>query len=258
MSKGTILCPIKTNKIYRIISKERFFELFSKSQNTLARPIRWDDPFENLALKSVVDIKGKKADFAFKNDLYGQCWTKHKASDAMWRRYSECIDRKYSKGIKHKRTDGIRIRTTVGKLLDSLSSAVPEPTSLSCFIGEVRYLTDSQLKEFARKQFSDGLGSNGKKIAETLLIKRNAFLHEREVRLIYWSQKRTRPEDDFFPYTIDPHNLIDQIMLHPQLAREEADLLKEDIKKKTEYKGDIKRSLLYAPPAGFEFKLGGV
>lgn len=257
MSKGVIIKSKRfknSDKIYRIIPKERFLQLFTKPHNILVRPSLWDDPFENLALESVVDVNGRKAVLSFKDDLYAQCWSSHKASDAMWRIYSKNMIRGNRDDI---RADGIRIRTTVEKLLNSLSGQVPEYTSLSCFIGKVKYLSDKELKDFAQNHFTDGLGSDGVNIAQTLLIKRNAFLHEREVRLIYFSSNKTKLEDNLFSYKIDPHSLIDQIMLHPLLTKEEANKLEAEIKIKTNFKGEIKRSLLYAPPEGFEFKVGG-
>lgn len=75
--------------VYRIISKERFIELFQKEENILVHPSRWDDPYENFILKSKVKMKsGEVKDFDFHENIYGQCWSRHKASDAMWRIYS--------------------------------------------------------------------------------------------------------------------------------------------------------------------------
>ena len=196
--KRKLITP--STRIYRTINRQRLFEMFENNKNTLVRPRCWKDKFENLALNSTILINGEKADFDFKDDVYCQCWSTSNASDAIWQIFSEG-------------KDGIRIRSTVGTLLDSLIAETNVYPSISCFIGRVEYMTDGQLRQFAESHFKWGLGSDGKAIAETLLIKRNAFIHEKEVRLIYLSQDHTPIEKDCHHYTVDPHNLIDQIMI---------------------------------------------
>lgn len=228
-------------KVYRIITKQRFDELFQKKQNCLVRPKLWEDPFENLALNSPIDVMGKMGTIPFKDDVYGQCWSLNKASDAMWRIYSQG-------------TDGIRIRSTVGKLLDGLATTDGLP-ELTCFVGKVKYLSDNGLRDFAENQFAGGFDSGGRKIAETLLIKRKAFKHEREVRLIYSAVGGTPPKQDLYFYDFDPHKIVDQIMLHPQLTLPEAKKLKKSIQTSTNWKHGLKQSMMYRPPQGFIFKV---
>lgn len=233
----------RKTKLYRTICKSRLLQLFSTHQNALVRPKLWDDTFENLALISEVEIDGEIATFGFKGDVYGQCWTLERFSDAMWRIYSE-------------ETDGIRIKTTVGKLLDSLASFDPKFSDVSCFIGKVRYCRDSDLNDFAETHFAEGFGTDGRKIAETLLVKRNAFSHEKEVRLIYISPSSQPAKNDVYRYSFDPHSVIDQIMLHPMLSSSERKKLKQEIRSKTGWSGELKHSKLYRKPKGYLFKVG--
>jgi hypothetical protein len=241
---GTILGnEINPNtKIYRIFTKERLYQMFKSHQNALVRPRLWEDTFENLALNSEIEVNGETAKFGFKDDIYGQCWTLHTVSDAMWRLYS-------------KGTDGVRIRTTVGKLIDSLSISEPKHAGMSCFIGKVRYQNNKDLVKFADTHFANGIGTNGVKIAETLLIKRKAFEHEKEVRLVYLSPETSPPDKDLYCYKLDPNKLLDQIMIHPQMNSSDAEVLKNEIITTTGYNGVIKRSLLYRLPRGFKFKV---
>lgn len=120
------------------------------------------------------------------------------------------------------------------------------------FVGRVNYLGESKLLEFADTHFSGG-NINTESIAKTLTVKRRAFVHEKEVRLIYVSDNRQ--PDAVLRFGIDPHYLVDQIMVHPQLSIPEADRLKWRIMNYLNYQGEVKRSLLYAPPKGFIFKL---
>jgi len=241
MARGTILVKGDISRdtvIYRTLSVERLFEFFENKQNVVVRPGLWADTFENLALYSQIDAAGETGQFEFKDDIYGQCWTLHSASDAIWRIYSQG-------------TNGIRIKSTVGKLFDSL--AISEyGMQGETFIGKVNYLSDIELKDFAASHFVSS-GLNSRSIAETLTVKRNAFVHEKEVRLIYIADSRL--QTPVIKYDIDPHDLVDQVMIHPQLPKDQAKRLKWVIHNYLNFQGEVKRSLLYAFPKDFAFKI---
>jgi hypothetical protein len=208
----------------------------------LVRPHNWEDPFENFVLNSSVEMAdGEVGKFGFHEDFYGQCWTRHKASDAMWRIYS---------GNK----TGVRVRTTIDKLARSLAAPLGDWAHVQAFIGKVKYLSDAKLKAFAASVFSDGI--NPDTLASSLLVKRAAFSHEREVRLLYLEKENNKKQEDgFYRYPVDPHDLIDQIMVDPRLPLKEAKDLIEEIRTTTGFRGGTKRSLLYAPPRGFVVKI---
>lgn len=231
----------KNLRVYRIISVKRLYELFSLRQNVLVRPSKWEDPFENFVLNARARMPdGTLVRFGFNNDFYGQCWTLQTASDAMWRIYSP-------------EANGVRIRTTVSKLLQSLCAGLGDWAHVQAFIGKVQYLRDKELVDFANRVFAHGL--DPRPLASTLLVKRKAFVHEREVRLLYF-EKESGGTSDLFPYKIDPHSLIEQMMIDPRLPKDKAAELKREIKKKTGFKGPVERSLLYAPPEGMVFPIG--
>ena len=222
--------------IYRIISYDRFIELFEHQKNTLVKPKLWEDTFENFALKSKLKFPDdSEIELDTHDRLYGQCWTTSKASDAMWRIYSH--DKK-----------GIRIRTTVDKLLTSLLMANVNTAMTESCVGKVEYKSEATIMSQASKAFSqDGQMTFGS-LFRSLLIKRKAFDHEREVRLIYLDWGYELPIDDIFSYEIDPHELISQVMIDPRISYDEFKEIKKVIKQKTGFKGDIKRSLLYRLP----------
>lgn len=225
--------------VYRIISEARLFELFDKQKNVLVRPSMWDDPFENFILNSTVRTSdGELGDFGFRNDLFGQCWTFQKASDAMWRIYSS-----------EKR--GVRIRSTPRKLLASLSAELGDCATSQAFVGKVRYLPDAKLRQFARDIFRGGL--NAENVVSTLLVKRPAFEHEREIRLAYFDSAHST--SDLYAYRIDAHQLIDQMMTDPRLTADDTRKFHDLIRSKTNFRGRMLRSMLYAPPKGFEVRV---
>jgi hypothetical protein len=228
--------------IYRIIPKDRLYKLFNNQQNVLLQPSKWEDPFENFILKSPVQTaSGQMGKFSFHDDFYGQCWTLHRASDAMWRIYSP-------------KKDAIRIRTTIDRLASSLSKTLGNWAHVQCFIGKVNYLSEKHLKKFAASVFANNLSPDA--LAQSLLVKRSAFQHEREVRLLYLEREpNVKHPKGLYRYNVDPHELIDQIMVDPRLPINKAEALMNEITQKTGFKGRLKRSLLYAPPKGFLIRI---
>ena len=211
----------RDSPVYRIISLDRFYELFAKRQNVLVNPSMWDDPFENFILKS---------QSLSRQGWFGQCWTRHRASDAMWRIYSND-------------SRSVRIRSTPARLLQSLISSTKRGQS---FVGAVRYLPHGSLMRFAQEAISSGNLKMPKMAARTLLVKRPAFRHEAEVRLLFFTDRAGSSR--LFRYQVDPHSLIDQVMLDPRLPWVDFKNTKAEIQRRTGYAGSIKRSLLYAPP----------
>ncbi len=204
-------------------------------------PSKWEDPFENFILTSPVQTAaGEMGAFSFHDDLYRQCWSLHRASDAMWRIYSPA-------------KDAVRIRTTIDRLACSLSAGLNQWAHVQCFVGEVEYSSEQALKAFSRSIFKNGLNPDA--LARSLLVKRWAFRHEREIRLLYLEKDKIEHPKGLYRYAVDPHDLIDQIMIDPRLPLSDAEALKAEIRTKTGFKGQIKRSLLYAPPKGFVIRI---
>jgi hypothetical protein len=228
--------PERHRYIYRIISLSRLFQLFSTRVNVFVKPKRWDDPFENFILRSRIRFpSGELYNHGNRDSIYGQCWTLQSASDAMWRIYSP-------------HGDAVRIRSTPKRLAQSIiDSSSVRPHTVR--IGKVSYLSQAALVRFARLSFKTDESAYDAK-GRTLLVKRLAFIHEREVRaLIFASVEETaKSTSDFLQCPVNPHALIDQIMLDPRYSAEKAKSVKRQIAAQTDFRGEILRSLLYAPP----------
>ena len=219
--------------IYRIISLPRLEELFETRKNVLVKPQKWEDPFENFILRSKVKLtSGEIIEYNYHDQFYGQCWSFHKASDAMWRIYSP-------------QNNGIRIRTTPRQLAASLYSSLKSLPEVKCYVGKVLYLNEKKLKAYSNNIFDDA-GISVENLFKSLLAKRMAFRHENEVRLLYFGIEDDCYKNDKFGYDIDPHSLITQIMIDPRVNKNQAYELKKHIEHSTGFKGEIKRSLLYS------------
>lgn len=227
-------------QIYRTITFARFAQMMSGT-NALVHPRKWEDTFEDLLGKAEI-VPGSKRKGTFDTGhICGQCWTRHTASDGIWRIYS-------------KGTDGIRIRTTIAKLLASVQRD-HDPQGFRTYVGKVQYLSDTKLIEFGKRHFRESSGSAGRNIAGAYLVKRNAFAHEREVRLIHSRSAKLTGDANVFLYAIEPNDLISQVMLHPKLDRTEYKTL-EKIIRSLGFTNEIKHSMMYRQPKDFQFHFG--
>jgi hypothetical protein len=227
--------------IYRIIPQRRFFELFRTHEQSLARPASWPDPFENFIRNSTAHYPDGRAMPLSCSAFFAQCWSLQKVSDALWQIYAP-------------KRDGVRIRTTINRLVESLCTAVPPNARDRCFIGKVRYLSGAEIDAFARTAFKSGI--THRSLAQTLLVKRPAFKHESEVRLLY-SASSAEQAGERYHYEVNPHQLIDQIMVDPRLPIEQAEALIAQIRTETGYdNGKVKRSVVYDAPKPLVFPVG--
>lgn len=219
--------------IYRIISLERLLQLFHTGSNVLVSPTKWEDSFENFILNSKVRLmSGEIVDYGFGEEIYGQCWTLHDSSDAMWRIYSS--DK-----------SSVRIRTTIGALYDSLCLSNKHLAEVTCCIGGVQYCSESEIFEIAHTIFDD-YGISVDNIFKSLLLKRNAFSHENEVRLLHHYLGKEKIA--VYGYKVNPHDLISEITIDPRKSDSEFEITKLIIEKSIGYTGIINKSDLYSLP----------
>lgn len=150
------------SKIYRFISFETFVDMIMKQSLTFVHPSLWDDPYELFFIKSklikeidsVVSISTERLietilHQIITNKLYCQSWTKLNESDALWRIYN------------HNNTS-VRIEIDLNDItkLENVETI------------EVKYL-DAPYDLAENNSFYD-----------LISIKRKAFLHEHEIRLV--------------------------------------------------------------------------
>lgn len=202
--------------IYRIFSFKRLEEIFNFSKITLVKPRLWDDPFENFILNSIGKLPdGREFKIEFRDDFYGQCWSLCKESDAMWRIYSP-------------EKDGVKVKTTVRKLFTPLFIAGGEylkpdgkKYNLSSFVGKVKYSNTGALITMLKDEHRMSgkiFDQSGWGQASTFFFKRTAFIHEREIRIIY--NGHNNRTSDIFEFDIDPFDVFDEIVFDPRIKED--------------------------------------
>lgn len=229
-------CPI-----YRIYPMRWFQQLIMTGKNTLVKLESWDDPFENFILKnSVTTSDGELGSLKSLHDAwYGQCWTKNGSSDMMWRIYSPA-------------KSGIQVTTTIGKLFSSFYRSVDDNPELKCFIGLIKYKSRSEIEDFINTiNFSDlMMGGQVHNLVKTILIKRQEFSHEQEIRLLFhdFSGMNNRVK---FPF--NPNSTLDKVTLDPRLSPDEFEVDRNVLVKLGCEIEIVKSDLYQFTPPGIQF-----
>ena len=203
--------------VSRIYAIDRFEALLATQLDSLPNPSKWPDKFENFFLSRtevIDDVSGSAIPLTnLAEDWYGQCWSLHDETDAMWRIYSPDPIAK----------TGVKVRSTIRRLFDNLKRAATPGLALylQCFVGRIRYMSEEQiLSLMSGMTFNDGvMGGQGDRLAALLCIKRDAFSHENEVRLMFHdiNPGNKRGASGLFALHADPHVLFDEIVLDPRL-----------------------------------------
>ena len=221
--------------IYRIMPQAYVFALFRDKENVLSQVGNWKDKFENFQLNLGGILNGQRFGYGFRDDFVGQCWTRHSLSEAMWGIYANDASKRY-----------LRIRSTPRKLLAPLVAAHPLMPQDTCFVGRVEYKGENDLEAYVRNNGRLEVSAMG--FARSLLLKRRAFKHEDEVRLLYFGDAGAYDAKGLYRYRVDPHEMITQIMADPSRDRRTWNADKAAIAKATGFTGEIKRSKIYDPP----------
>jgi len=222
--------------IFRYTPIEYVLPVIVKGQNALSSPRKWDDPFENM-------LKLRK--HPLRDRAYGQCWTLNEETDAAWRMYVPM-------------RNGVRLKTTIKKLYQSLihslhasndpqwkeNGTIDPLAETACFIGRVQYKKEEEVKSWFTEPRLTNIGSQLQ--AESLLIKREAFVPENEIRLIYLDPCNNGT-NDYYTYNFELSNIIEQITFDPRMVDGLYDTYSR-ILHKFGYAGDISRSTLYQVP----------
>lgn len=208
--------------IYRFVEFHRAAEIFEKKLIFFARPSLWHDPYE-------VRIKHPRSEA-----LFAQCWCQTAMTEAMWRIYSP-------------HGTGVRIRTTKERL-ETVARRWAKSKRYGYMEGEVVYMEPGPIGRFYENLKAELTARYSvKRAAEALLVKREAFGHENEWRSIIYCKDLPSAQNGV-EVPVDPHELIDGIVLDPRAPSQLVDALALYFKQKLGYKGSVKASALYRPP----------
>lgn len=196
--------------LFRYMSLAQFLSIVENKQLFLNKIQRWEDPWEGPDEQIPTIMENGRLEFpisTIKSETVGQCWTYEKDSDAMWRIYSP--DRQ-----------GVMIETTVEQFqnIQDLDRAV---------LAKVIYFNE---ENFIEKRME--LQSNKSyKFVNDMALKREAFKHENEVRLLMCLAKNKNipnyKEISVLGIRIEPERFIKSITFDPRADQWFVDTMKQ-------------------------------
>jgi hypothetical protein len=235
--------------LYRIFSLW-FFEAALRLNGgnlALVPPAFWEDPYEDPCKHTYISRSSgiPKALAGYLKPAYAQCWSFEGKSDTFLRAYSRVIKDPATSRNVDQRYEGVWVRTTPRKLLHGLNTFLHKRQNpeWKIYLGAVEY--DSEVPRVIVARLNayglDAIG-DGEHRARSLLLKREIFRHEAEVRVILLASREEKSE----PICIDINlnEVFEEIRFDPRLVRFEMLERKERVQK-LGYKGPIDDSSSY-------------
>lgn len=187
-------------KLYRYIGLSQFLSLVENRHTYITRIRRWQDTWEAPSYQLPTEGEDGELKYSLWNtseDMFGQSWSLHSESDALWRVYSPD-------------GEGMVVQTTAGKfdLMNEIRFAVLGPVIY--YDNLLNVLTEIKKEDRRDNPFAEAF------------LKRRAFEYEAEVRLITLNRERClgkRYEDcDRIYVALDPIEFIESITVDPRSA----------------------------------------
>lgn len=191
----------ENDSLYRYISLAQFLSLVENEELLLKKITLWEDTWEGLDKQ----IPRRKDDGGLEyphttlaDSVVGQCWTYEKDSDAMWRIYSP--DKQ-----------GVMIETKAKNFfyIKGLRHAI---------LARVKYFNNDNFLEKIKEIEND----KSYRFAGTMILKRDAFKHENEVRLLVCMQSYMHDSDinawniETYGFKVNPFEFIESITFDPR------------------------------------------
>jgi hypothetical protein len=151
--------------------------------------------------------------------LYAQCWSFEGESDALLKAYSRVTKDNITKRNAEPKYEGVQVKTNPRKVIAALNAFLNKRKGLKLelYLGAVKYVPDpaqvitNWLNQLGPDKFSRSIYP-----VRSLLLKRKAFQHESEVRIILRSAALASSEP--FNVEIDPNEVFEEVRFDSRLA----------------------------------------
>jgi hypothetical protein len=213
--------------VYRIFPLWFFEEALRQRQLVLMPPREWDDPYEDLAVHTMITDQSvtpwlSESLEKYLRPAYAQCWSQTGDSDTLLRAYSQVVKHQHHLRNTVPAAEGVRVTSTPQKLLAAMQEWAKERPGMSCFVGAVSYRDDAEIRQILTNLVENpgphSVG-RGQLRAELLLLKRRFFSHEAEVRMICVDDSEG-PEQKMIWIPILPE-IFDEVQFDPRLGTNE-------------------------------------
>lgn len=185
-------------KLYRYINLKQFISMVESKHIYLSKIANWDDTWEIPTCKIPIAFDCGELSYpkwSIEEIMYGTCWSRNKESDALWRIYSP-------------NRDGLMIQTSVDKFnqLKEIRYGVLAPVLY--YDNLLSAIEDITCRDDFISPFSNAF------------LKRRAFEHEDEVRLVTYNDERclvtVKENKNFINIDVDSIEFIENIIIDPR------------------------------------------
>ena len=199
----------------------------------------WEDVYENFLFKASFMLEDKTSIDAkdLTSGIFGQSWTSEDETDAMWRIYSDVKSEDIG-------DCAVRVKTTARKLFDAIYTN--DKCMATTYIGNVDYKLPNELDNWVKNLYLTA-GMLNRSFVDSLFIKRMAFSHENEVRIIInFGSEAEECKIDHITFPIHIETFVDELLIDPRLAfKHEACSIKADLLRNGINSSKIRISDLY-------------
>ena len=208
--------------IYKFIPY-KYLQTLIQGELYIKKVSSWDDVYENFLFKESFELEDHTPICAtnLTSGIFGQSWTLEDETDAMWRIYSDVK----SEDIGN---CAVRVKTTARKLFDTIYTK--DECMATTYIGKVAYKQPNEVDDWVKNLYLT-TGTLNRSLVDSLFIKRMAFSHENEVRIIInFASEAEKCKRDHITFPINIETFIDELLIDPRLVfKHEASSIKADI-----------------------------
>jgi len=227
-------------KIYRYIPFHFLRDALVTNKLYFNKVNNWEDPYENFFLNQIImDSSGKNINIAESySGYFGECWTTLEESDAMWRIYS----------VKNLNNDSVILDDVAIKI--EIDSEIME-NEINKSIHNLGYNIRSKEVHYTEQEEIECAIRTAKNlnlrniILISLFVKRKAFSHEEEFRIIIEipnNCKESHKESLLIPFNM---SLIDEFVADPRLTQNQFKQIQDELLRVGIKRVKIKKSKLY-------------
>lgn len=237
---------IKKHFIYKYMNAERALEFISSKNLCFVEPSLWNDPYENRFY--IADYSNLQ-NYQPPQQIYATCTTLNKSSEAAWKVYSSENRGLASRCVLFK----FRRRLFIEEL-DKFASN----NNYKFFEGKTNYLFyDSIINKLHLKENNTYYNTffidfNLEKYLNLLLIKRQAFEYENELRYFFIKNRKTTDNKIFISF--ENLDLIEEIWYDKDCSEFEIKLIKK-VCHENNIKASINKFNLYEYDRNIKIKI---
>jgi len=216
----------KPNKppMFKVVPEEYILDTIGPNHALwFSSPEQWKDPMETIFLNAEYVRKGRSTGHPLRGKVFCTCFSSERVSEPQWKMYSEG-------GLS------ICLEINKNKLLEELD-AYAARTGIRIYIGKIEYVTtrdiDRDIKNIPFLGYKDGVFSIDDEECQikTLLLKRNAFLYEGEIRIFIVLPNDVDPKTKGIPfnYACEANQLVNRITRCPDFPKDDVIRIKHKI-----------------------------